>query len=179
MKTMDVRLLDFDNCPNRAPAYAGVAEALTTLGGPSPIVTHQRVTTAEGVEAAGFRGSPTILVGRRDPLPRPEDPIGLACRSYRIPVGVDHAPASKDCRQWPMHVDPALDGRGALAGLTSVGLGVGRGLPALVSVATGITIGPRSWLLVAAGVIAVRAGTMSSVQHHRRCDTSVEPGWGC
>jgi hypothetical protein len=92
MDDMDVRLLYFDDCPNWRLVEARLVAALATLGGPPPAVTHQRVTTAEEAEAAGFRGSPTVLVDGRDPFATPDDPVGLACRVYRTPAGVGHAP---------------------------------------------------------------------------------------
>ena len=93
MDDVDVKLLYFDDCPNWRLTEARLVEALATLGDPLPAVTHQRVTTAEEARAAGFRGSPTILVDGHDPFAGPHDPVGLACRLYRTPAGDDHAPS--------------------------------------------------------------------------------------
>jgi hypothetical protein len=98
MEHMDVRLLYFDDCPNWELAEARLAEALATVGSPPSAMTHQRITTPEEAEATGFRGSPTILVDGRDPFAGPDDPIGLACRIYRTPAGVDHAPSVDQLR---------------------------------------------------------------------------------
>jgi hypothetical protein len=95
MDDVDVKLLYFDDCPNWQLAEARLAEALATLARTTPVVTRQRVTTPEEAEAAGFRGSPTILVDGRDPFAGPDDAVGLACRLYRTPAGVDHAPSVK------------------------------------------------------------------------------------
>ncbi len=40
--------------------------------------------------------SPTIMVNGHDPLARPDDPIGLACRLYRTAGGEQHSPTVDD-----------------------------------------------------------------------------------
>lgn len=93
-----MRLVYFEDCPSWRLAESRLAEALVGLGrGPSAI-THQLVATPEEAEAAGFRGSPTILVNGRDPFAGPNDPVGLSCRIYRSPAGFDHAPSVEALR---------------------------------------------------------------------------------
>jgi hypothetical protein len=95
---MDVRLLYFDDCPNWRLAEARLNEALAGIGAGAPAVTYELVTTPEQAERAGFRGSPTVLVNGRDPFAGPDDPVGLACRIYRGPAGVEHAPTVEQLR---------------------------------------------------------------------------------
>jgi hypothetical protein len=98
MARVEVTLLYFQDCPNWELAEARLAEALATLGGQPPAVTHQLVATPEEAEASGFRGSPTVLVDGRDPFAGPDDPVGLACRIYRTAAGVEHAPSVDQLR---------------------------------------------------------------------------------
>ena len=96
---MDVRLLYFEDCPNWRLAAERLTEALAGLGLGPEAVTYQLVETPEQAEAAGFRGSPTILVNGRDPFAQPEDPVGRSCRIYRDPDGLDRAPSVEQLRE--------------------------------------------------------------------------------
>lgn len=98
MAGMDVRLLYFDDCPNWRLAEARLTEALAAIGAGAPAVTYELVSTPEQAERAGFRGSPTILLDGRDPFAAPDDPVGLSCRIYRSPAGVEHAPTVEQLR---------------------------------------------------------------------------------
>jgi hypothetical protein len=95
---MDVRLLYFDDCPNWRLAEARLDEALVGVGDETPAVTYELVSTPEQAERAGFRGSPTILINGADPFAAPDDAIGLSCRLYRSPAGVEHAPTVEQLR---------------------------------------------------------------------------------
>jgi hypothetical protein len=95
---MDERLLYFDDCPSWRLAEARLSEALAAFGDERPEVTYELVSTPEQAERAGFRGSPTILVNGRDPFAGPDDPVGLSCRIYRGPTGVEHAPSVEQLR---------------------------------------------------------------------------------
>jgi len=97
MGGVEVRLLYFDDCPNWRNADARLRQALTDLD-PGVTVSYQRITSAEEAERAGFRGSPTILIDGRDPFAAPGDPVGLACRIYRTPHGVEPAPTVEQLR---------------------------------------------------------------------------------
>jgi hypothetical protein len=94
---VNVRLLYFDDCPNWRQAEARLLEALADLETPVQ-VGYQLVRTPEEAERSGFRGSPTILIDGRDPFASPEDPVGLACRIYRTPGGVEPAPTVEQLR---------------------------------------------------------------------------------
>jgi hypothetical protein len=71
-----------------------------------------------------------------------------------------------------MPADNAPDRTSALGVLAAVGLAVCCGLPVLLSVAAGVTIagvGLRSWLLVAAGLVALGAVAAWWVRRRRAC----------
>jgi hypothetical protein len=102
---MDVRFLYFTDCPNWRLAEARLREALAGLGDIAPVVTYESVETPEQAERTGFRGSPTILVDGHDPFATLDDPVGLSCRIYRSPAGVDHSPTVEQLRS-------VLTGRG-------------------------------------------------------------------
>jgi hypothetical protein len=55
-------------------------------------VEHRLVSTPEEAEAAGFRGSPTVLVNGHDPFAEPDGPAGLCCRVFRTDAGLAGAP---------------------------------------------------------------------------------------
>ncbi len=88
----DVRLLYFEDCPNRRVAEARLKEALVSVGADPDAVIYEQVTTLDQAEALGFRGSPTILVDGTDPFAEPDAPAGLTCRIYRTAMGVQQAP---------------------------------------------------------------------------------------
>ena len=95
---MDVRLLYFDDCPNWRLAEARLDEALAAFGAERTAVTYELVSTPEQDERSGFRGSPTILVNGADPFAGPDDPLGVSCRIYRNPAGLEHAPTFEQLR---------------------------------------------------------------------------------
>jgi hypothetical protein len=78
---VDVTLLFFPDCPNWRLADERLREALARAGRDDVRVQHRQVTTAEHAEAAGFRGSPTVLIDGLDPFADPDAPAGLSCRS--------------------------------------------------------------------------------------------------
>ena len=89
---MDVTLLYFDGCPNWQVADGRLREALTRAGRDDVRVQHRQITTPEQAEAVGFLGSPTVLIGGRDPFADPDTPVGLSCRVYRTEAGLAGAP---------------------------------------------------------------------------------------
>lgn len=50
------------------------------------------ISTPEEAEAAGFRGSPTVLVNGQDPFADSDAPAGLSCRVFRTEAGLAGAP---------------------------------------------------------------------------------------
>jgi hypothetical protein len=51
------------------------------------------VESDEHARRIGFQGSPTILVGGRDPFAEEGGMSGLTCRLHRSPTGVQGAPS--------------------------------------------------------------------------------------
>ena len=85
-------LLYFDGCPNWQLADGRLQEALVRAGRTDVRVEHRQVATLEEAEAAGFRGSPTVLIDGRDPFADPGAAVGLSCRVYRTGLGLAGAP---------------------------------------------------------------------------------------
>jgi hypothetical protein len=86
-----LQLLYFDECPNWRVADARLREALEMLGSRTEI-ERVLVATAAEADAWDFHGSPSVLVDGRDPFGAPGAPVGLTCRLYRTPTGVDGSP---------------------------------------------------------------------------------------
>jgi hypothetical protein len=89
---VNVTLQYFAGCPNWHVADEHLKQALTACGHVDVLVEYQRVETAEEAERLGFTGSPTILVGGRDPFAVTAAPAGLACRVYATPEGIAGSP---------------------------------------------------------------------------------------
>jgi hypothetical protein len=90
---VDVTLLFFEGCPNWRVTDARLRQALALAGRHDARVAHRPVTTPEEAEAAGFRGSPTVLIDGRDPFAEPDAPVGLSCRIFRTEAGPGGAPS--------------------------------------------------------------------------------------
>lgn len=89
---MSVVLQYFDGCPNWREADALLREALAQIGEGDVSVELQKVETLEAAVAAGFTGSPTVLVDGRDPFAVAGAQPGLACRVYLTPQGLRGSP---------------------------------------------------------------------------------------
>ena len=87
-----VILLFLADCPSWQVADERLREALALAGRDDVRVEHRLVTTPEQAEAAGFRGSPTVLFNGRDPFADPDAPAGLSCRIYPTEEGLAGAP---------------------------------------------------------------------------------------
>jgi hypothetical protein len=92
---MKVDLLYFEDCPHWKTADQRLRE-LATEGGFE--LRHRLVATPEEARAAGFRGSPTILVDGRDPFVSDEQPFGFSCRMYQTPDGPAGSPTIEQLR---------------------------------------------------------------------------------
>ncbi|MFP5579853.1 MAG: thioredoxin family protein [Acidimicrobiia bacterium] len=89
---MKLELLYFNDCPN----WKIAAERLENIATRRGLAVEARlVSTPEEAEAAGFRGSPTILVDGRDPFAAGDEPFGLACRVYQTPDGPAGSPTTE------------------------------------------------------------------------------------
>ena len=92
---MNLTLLYFDGCPN----WQTMANRLETLADELHLeVTRQAVTTVEQAEAAGFLGSPSLLVDGDDPFADGGEPVGLSCRVYQTPDGPAGSPTVAQLR---------------------------------------------------------------------------------
>lgn len=90
-RSMDVRLLYFDGCPNWEETDLRVRAAMAQAGR-SESLTYVHVATPEDAERLSFRGSPTILIDGSDPFADTSAPVGLACRVFQTPEGLRGAP---------------------------------------------------------------------------------------
>jgi hypothetical protein len=98
---VNVELLWWEGCPSTEGALAAVREALSELGVPDIEVHTREIATDDDAQAAGFVGSPTILIDGKDLVPAADDePIGLSCRVYRRRDGrVSPTPDPDDLRE--------------------------------------------------------------------------------
>lgn len=93
---MQVRVVYFDGCPSWQIAHQRLIEALTRVGRSDTAVTLVRVGSDADARAAGFAGSPTILLDGRDLFPGAAIPDGLACRLYPTATGLAGSPTVED-----------------------------------------------------------------------------------
>lgn len=83
---MDVVLQYLDGCPHWIDARSLITEALETVGENTELVV-RRIETPGDAVAAGFTGSPTILINDTDPFAVDRAEPGLAFRLYPTPDG--------------------------------------------------------------------------------------------
>jgi hypothetical protein len=94
---VEVRLVYFDGCPNWQLARKRLRQVLDWLGRADVPIKGVRVGTLDEAMAAGFAGSPTILIDGRDLCPHSTVCTGgVACRLYRTPAGSAGAPPVED-----------------------------------------------------------------------------------
>ena len=94
-----VELLWWEGCPSTEKALVLLREAMAAEGLDSDAVTMREVPTADDAERERFVGSPTIRVGGREVAPAQDEPVGLACRVYRLRDGrVSPTPDPRDIR---------------------------------------------------------------------------------
>lgn len=92
---ISVTLQYFDGCPNWQETDRRLRALADEYGF---TVQHQRVETHVEAVDLGFRGSPTVLVDGVDPFAEGDEPIGLACRVYITPAGLQGAPTWEQLR---------------------------------------------------------------------------------
>jgi hypothetical protein len=81
---VDIELLWWEGCPSTEKALGELKDAIRDLGLDAVEIRTREIETDQDADAAGFRGSPTILIDGRDVVPAASDePIGLSCRVYR------------------------------------------------------------------------------------------------
>lgn len=98
---MNVELLWWEGCPSTERALAAVREALSDLGLSDVEVHTREIETDDDARAAGFVGSPAILIDGKDLVPAADDEqIGLSCRVYRRRDGrISPIPDPDDLRE--------------------------------------------------------------------------------
>jgi len=75
-------------------------EEMSAVGLDPEEIEVREVSTGADAEREEFIGSPTIRVDGRDVQPVPDEPIGLACRVYRLPDGrISPLPDPAEVRQ--------------------------------------------------------------------------------
>lgn len=86
-----MQLFYFDGCPNWRVMEQRLGEAMREIDLDAP-VTLVSVDTAEQAERWQFRGSPSLLLNGSDPFAEPSAPVGLSCRVFTTPDGLQGAP---------------------------------------------------------------------------------------
>jgi hypothetical protein len=89
---VEVTVRYFDGCPHWQTVDDRLRGVLHTLGRADVTVVYEKVETPEDVERLGFVGSPTLLIDGHDPFGVPNAAVGLACRVYRTPAGLEGSP---------------------------------------------------------------------------------------
>jgi hypothetical protein len=88
----------FDGCPHWRSAYDLLVRALAAEGlDTEPRL--ERVDTDEDAQRLDFVGSPTILVGGRDPFRGIDSTPGLSCRIFQTPEGLAATPTFEQLRE--------------------------------------------------------------------------------
>ncbi len=96
----EVELRWWDGCPSTDKALEQLRAALCDLGLDPTRVKTTQITSDAAAEAAGFVGSPTILVDGADVQPpNAAEPLGVSCRVYRRrDGGISTVPDPEDLR---------------------------------------------------------------------------------
>ena len=88
-----VTLMYLDHCPNWPLAADRLRAAIARVGTAGVRIDWKPVHTVTAAAAAGFAGSPTLLIDGKDPFPRPSHVNGLCCRFYETENGPSGAPS--------------------------------------------------------------------------------------
>lgn len=83
---LHVTVLYLLDCPSWRTMLERVSAAAAQAGIPIDLSTHAVETDVDATRT-GFAGSPTILIGGRDPFSRPGLTSALSCRLYPTPDG--------------------------------------------------------------------------------------------
>ncbi|WP_445257016.1 DF family (seleno)protein [Nocardioides aurantiacus] len=95
---LSVELLVVPDCPHEAAARVMIETVLNDLEVPARIST-TIVDTDDQARDLQFVGSPTFLINGQDPFADAEAAVGLACRMYRTPDGMDGVPPLSSLRE--------------------------------------------------------------------------------
>ena len=84
-----VELQYFPDCPNWQVAAQRLHDVAQRRG---LDVVLRVVDSDDEAQRVGFHGSPTILIDGHDPFVVGDEPVGLSCRLYATPDGMQGAP---------------------------------------------------------------------------------------
>lgn len=91
---MRVELLVVPDCPNEAPAYERLRQALDEAGRTDTPIAVRTVTDDTIDSVPAFAGSPTVVIDGMDPFAEPASTqAGMSCRVYRSATGMSGAPS--------------------------------------------------------------------------------------
>lgn len=96
---MKITVQYFEGCPHWKVADRRLANVLQGLDSHKFTVEYQSIESPEMAERVGFRGSPTILVGGRDPFATGTEPTGMSCRVFLTENGAEGAPTEAQLRE--------------------------------------------------------------------------------
>jgi hypothetical protein len=89
---MQVRVVYFDGCPSWQIAVERLQDALHLIGDSGTAIELVRVASTTDAAAAGFAGSPTLLVDGQDLFSDTAPITELVCRVYPTPQGLRGSP---------------------------------------------------------------------------------------
>ena len=89
---MEIEVLVVPDCSNEALATERLRLALDEVGLNGTEFTTRTVTGQAEAERVGFTGSPTVLIGGRDPFAQSGQAPGLSCRIRRTADGLAGVP---------------------------------------------------------------------------------------
>jgi hypothetical protein len=95
-----IELLWWEGCPSWPTALEELRAAVAERGLDPESIEVREVATKDDAEREDFVGSPTIRIDGGDVQPPSGEPIGLACRIYRLRDGrVSPTPDPEDLRE--------------------------------------------------------------------------------
>ncbi len=95
-----MELLWWRDCPSWEEALAILREEAEAIGIDQEVIRVREVRTDRDADRERFVGSPTIRIDGRDIDPPRDEPIGLACRVYRLRDGrISPIPDRADVRE--------------------------------------------------------------------------------
>ncbi len=89
---MVIDLLYVPGCPNLDLARGRLRTSLD-IAGLTATINEAEVATPKAAALAGLRGSPTILIDRRDPFMQPNELTSLSCRLFDVGGQIEGAPS--------------------------------------------------------------------------------------
>ena len=95
----EIEFLWWSGCPSWPRALATLREQVLAAGLDPEAIEVREVSSQADAAREGFVGSPTIRVDGHDVQPPAGEPVGLACRVYRLRDGqVSPTPDPEDVR---------------------------------------------------------------------------------